>query len=214
MLIKSELKTKTSRQPKLQKITTRLHNLDSQYPSSLIPYTNNNMKAINKKIKIFTTDLSTIKKNSRVLCYAFLKERIIEAKLDNNQKYVSYLSNLLIIEHQQQMHRSVKHNTKQQQSSGLKSIEIPLDTSIPRNSIPPSLPSEQWKTIHNPEEIDKVLTSRNKEHLLQSEGTPFTIVPLKDLLGSDSFTPFGKALLIGIIDLSKLPLSKLQKLYF
>ena len=61
-LIMSELKIKTSRQTKLQQLTTRLHNLDSQYPSSLIPYTNNNMKAINKKIKTFTTNLKTIKK--------------------------------------------------------------------------------------------------------------------------------------------------------
>ena len=38
--------------------------------------------------------------------------------------------------------------------------------------------------------------------------------PLKYFLGPDSFTPFGKALLTGTVDLSKLPLSKLQKLYF
>ena len=68
--------------------------------------------------------------------------------------------------------------------------------------------------IYNPEEIDKVLTLRNKEHLSQSKGTPFTTAPLKDLLGPDSFTPFGKALLTGTVDLSKLSLSKLQKLYF
>ena len=112
------------------------------------------------------------------------------------------------------MHRSIKHRTKQKQSSGLKSIEIPLDTLIPWNSISPSLPSEQWKTIQNPEEIEKVLTSRNKEHLSQSEGTPFTIAPLKDLLGPDSFAPFGQALLTGTADMSNLSLSKLQNLYF
>ena len=59
-----------------------------------------------------------------------------------------------------------------------------------------------------------MLTSHNKEHLSQSEGTPFTIASLKDHLGPDRFTPFGKALLTGTADLSKLPLSKLQKLYF
>ena len=65
-LIKSELKTKTSRQTKLQQLTTRLHNIDSQYSSSLITYTNNSMKAINKKIKTFTTNLKTIKKLTRI----------------------------------------------------------------------------------------------------------------------------------------------------
>ena len=112
------------------------------------------------------------------------------------------------------MYHSIKHHTKQKQSSGLTSIEIPLDSSIPWNSIPPSLPFEQWKTINNPENIEKVLTLRNKEYLSQPEGTTFTIARLKDLLGLDSFTPFGKALLTGKADLSKTPPSKLQKLYF
>ena len=58
-----------------------------------------------------------------------------------------------------------------------------------------------------------MLTLRNKAFLSQSECTPFTIDPLKDLLGPDSFTPFGKALLTGTVDMAKLPLSKLQKLY-
>ena len=126
-LIKSELKTKTSRETKLQQITLRLHNLDNQYPSSIIPYKHNNMKSINKKIKTLTSTLKTTKKTSRLLRDAFLKERIIETKLDDNQKYVIYLSNLLIIEHQQQIRRSIKHHTKQNKSSGIKLIEIPID---------------------------------------------------------------------------------------
>ena len=58
-----------------------------------------------------------------------------------------------------------------------------------------------------------MLTLRNKTHLTQSEGTPFTTAPLNDLLGPESFTSFGKDLLISTSDMSKLPLSKLQKLY-
>ena len=98
-LIKSELKTKTSRQTKLQQITIRLHNLDTQFPSSLISYKHNNMKSIKKKTKTLKNTLKTTKKNSRVLRDTFLKERIIEDKLDDNQKHVTYLNNLLIIEH-------------------------------------------------------------------------------------------------------------------
>ena len=37
-LIKSELKTKTSKVTKLQQITIRLHNIDNQHPSTIIPY--------------------------------------------------------------------------------------------------------------------------------------------------------------------------------
>ena len=95
------------------------------------------------------------------------------------------------------MHPSIKHHTRQKQSSGIKFIDIPLDTSIPWNIIHPSLPSEQWQTIHYPEDIEKVLTLRNKVYLSQLEGITFTTAPIKDLLGSDRFTPFGKALLAG-----------------
>ena len=100
-LIKSELKTNTSRQTKLQQITTRLHNLDNQHPSSLIPYKHHNMKSINNKIKTLTDNLKSIKKNSRVLRVAFLKERILEAKLDDNKNHVTYSTNLILIKHQQ-----------------------------------------------------------------------------------------------------------------
>ena len=100
-LIKSELKTKTSRETKLQQITLRLHNLDNQYPSSIIPYKHNNMKSINKKIKTLTSTLKTTQKNSRLLRDAFLKERIIKTNIDDNHNNAIYLSNLLLIEHQQ-----------------------------------------------------------------------------------------------------------------
>ena len=101
------------------------------------------MKSINNKIKTLTNNLKSTKKNSRVLRVAFLKERILEAKVDDNKKHVIYLTNLILIVHQQQMHRSIKHHTKQRQSNSITFIEIPLDTSIPWNSIPPSLPSDQ-----------------------------------------------------------------------
>ena len=112
------------------------------------------------------------------------------------------------------MHRSIKHHTKKKQSSGIKFIEIPLDATIPWNSILSYLPSDQWRKVENPEEIDKMLTSRNKAHLSQSEGTPFTMALLKDMLGLDSFAPFDNSLLTGTADMTNLPLSKLQKLYF
>ena len=89
------------------------------------------MKSINNKIKTLTNNLKSIKKNSRVLRVAFLNDRILEAKLDDKKKHVIYLTNLIIIEHQQHMHRFIKHHSKQKQSSGIEFIEIPLDTSIP-----------------------------------------------------------------------------------
>ena len=171
------------------------------------------MKTINQYITALTKTLKATK-NSRSLRDTFLQERIIEAKLDDNQKHVTYLSNLLIIEYQQKINRSIKHHTKQTTFSGIKFIEIPIDATILWNSIPSILPSDQWCQIDDPEEREKVLTSRNKAFLSQLEGIPFTIPLLKDMLETDSFTTFGDALLTGIVDAKTLPLSKLQKLYF
>ena len=69
------------------------------------------------------------------------------------------------------------------------------------------------KKVDNPEDINRYLISCNRSHLSQVQGTQFTINPLKDLLGKDSFTPFGNSLLLGTVDLNTLPLSSLQKLY-
>ena len=69
------------------------------------------MKKI-KDIKTLTNVLN-LQKDSRFLRDAFLKERRIETKIDDNLRHVTYLSNSLLIEHQQQMYRLIKHHTKQ-----------------------------------------------------------------------------------------------------
>ena len=69
------------------------------------------------------------------------------------------------------------------------------------------------ENVDDPEDIERCLISRNRAYLSQAQGTPFTITPLKNLLGKDSFTPFENSLLLGTADLNKLPLSSLQKLY-
>ena len=112
------------------------------------------------------------------------------------------------------MHRSIKNYAKQKQSSGTKFIEIPIDDSIPWNSIPSTLPSDQWRQIDNQEEIEKVLTSRDKAYLSQPEGTPIIIAPFKEMLRLDSFISFGNDLFTGTADMTTLSLSKLQKIYF
>ena len=109
-----------------------------------------------------------------------MKEKVQEAKIDGNKKHYTYLSNLILIEHQQQMHRRIKFCTHQRKSSGIKYLEIPIDTSIPWNSIPSSLTEDQWKKVDNPEDIERFLISRNRVHLSQAQGTPFTISPLKN----------------------------------
>ena len=111
------------------------------------------------------------------------------------------------------MHRRIKHHTNQRKSSGIKYLDIPTDTSIPWNNIPSNLPDDKWKKVENPEDIERCLISRNRAHLSQAQGTPFTIHPLKELLVQDSLTPFGNSLLLHKADLTHLLLNSLQKIY-
>ena len=67
------------------------------------------MKIINKYITQSSQSLKTIQKNSRTIREDYLKGKVQEAKIDGNKKHNQYLSNLILIEHQQQMHRRIKH---------------------------------------------------------------------------------------------------------
>ena len=70
------------------------------------------MKTINKILRLSTNKLKQMKITSKTLQDDVLKMKIEESKLDDNNTHVNYLSNLLIIEHQQQMHKFMKYFTK------------------------------------------------------------------------------------------------------
>ena len=48
----------------------------------------------------------------------------------------------------------------------------------------------KFKTTYNLPLIKKLAADHNTHHLNQAHGSPFTIKPLKNLLGNDSNTPF------------------------
>ena len=105
------------------------------------------MKIINKHINQSSKLLKTIPKKSRTIREGYLKEKLQEAKVDGNKKHYQYLSNLILIEHQQQMHSRIKHHTHQRTSSSIKYLDIPTDTSIPWNNIPSNLSDDKWKKM-------------------------------------------------------------------
>ena len=134
---------KTSRDTKINQLTSRLHNLDTTYSTHIINHERTNMKIINKHIIQSSKSLKEIQKNSRTIREDYLKEKVQEAKIDGNKKHYQYLSNLILIEHQQQMHRRIKHHTHQRKSSGIKYLDIATDTSIPWNNIPSHLSDDK-----------------------------------------------------------------------
>ena len=119
-LINSELKGNTSRDTKIHQLTTRLHNLDNSYTTKKIKYERTHMKIINKHIKKASKNLKKIQKKSYNIREDYLKEKLQETKIDGNKKNVTYLSNLILTEYQQRIHRRIKHHTNQSNSSGIK----------------------------------------------------------------------------------------------
>ena len=71
------------------------------------------MKIINKHIKKASKNLKKIQKNSCNIREDYLKEKLQETKIDGNKKNFTYLSNLILTEHQQRIHRRIKHHTNQ-----------------------------------------------------------------------------------------------------
>ena len=98
---------------------------------NIINHERKNMKTINKHIIKASKNLKKIQKKSHNIREDYLKEKVQEAKIDGNKKKFIYLSNLILIEHQQQMHRRIKHHTNQRKSSSIKYLEISIYTSIP-----------------------------------------------------------------------------------
>ena len=125
-----------------------------------------------------------------------------------------YLRMLIFIETQVEMHSTIRKFKSRNGQSNITYIDIPKDKSMDWNEIPKKLPAEEWKRIEDPILVEKYIIERNKRHLNQAQETPCTIEPLQSLLGLDSRTPFGNSVLEGTVDLTQLPLTNLQKLYF
>ena len=87
--------------------------------------------------------------------------------------------------------------TNNNTTTSLNTLDIPIDTTIHRNDIKNQI-DLQFKTIHNHEEIDKLLAAGNAQHLHQAHGTRFTVEPLRRLIGKDSFIPFSQEILDGM----------------
>ena len=60
----------------------------------------------------------------------------------------------------------------------------------------------------------KHIIERNMRHLNKAQGTPCTIEPLQSLLELVSRTTFGNIVLDRTVNLTQLPLTKLQQLYW
>ena len=104
------------------------------------------------------------------------------------------------------MWKVIQFTTSTKKNSSIQTIDIPNDTSIPWNNIK-GKNNVIFKTIDNPTLIEELIADRNSYHLNQVQGSPFTVEPLKSLLGTDSDTSFAEALLNSTANLQQTPLT-------
>ena len=71
----------------------------------------------------------------------------------------------------------------------------------------------QWHDVTNVDEMEEKLLEFCHHHFAQAEGTPFTIEPLKSLVGDTGFSEFCDQLLNGTIDLESLDIPNHTKLF-
>lgn len=87
------------------------------------------------------------------------------------------------------MWRIIQFTTSKKTTNSIQTIDIPTDSSMSFNDIKGNK-NVKFKTIDNPPLIEELVADHNTHHLNQAQGSPFTIKPLKNLLGNDSNTQF------------------------
>ena len=73
--------------------------------------------------------------------------------------------------------------------SNMNYLEIPTDGGDPKD------PHTSWSRIDDIDTMNAHLTTYNKRHFAQAQGTPFTVAPLSDALQHHGITDAGQAIL-------------------
>ena len=202
----SEIKNEVSKEMQIQRIVTQL-----EAPPILerhsIKMAVNNLRIAKKFLKQIQTDATNHREK-------FLQHKVDEKEIKGNMEHTRYIKMLIFIKTQKEMHSTIRKFKTRNGQNNITYIDIPKDMSMDWNEIPKTLPQEEWKRIEDSFMVEKYIIGRIRWYLNQAQGTPCTIELLQTLLALDSLTTFGNSVFDGTVDLSQLPLTKLQQLYF
>ena len=130
--------------------------------------------------------------------------------LENKLASSKTIINIQKIEKIIKMWKKIRFLTGNITQAQLQTLDIPEDETIGWNEI-----KEQrnllFKTIDDPEVIEKLIIERNAVHLNQAESTPLTIEPMISLIGTDSYTTFGDEILKGTANVSDIQSPTIRK---
>ena len=202
--ILTQIKTGYSPQQKIQKLQKNV--------SPLITTTWTTMKDIKHNVQVAQKELKTIIQNASKLRKQHLLKRASAHDIQNKKSSPKTIINILKIEAIFKMWTWINSITNNNTMASLNTLDIQIDTTIHRNDIKNHI-DLQFKTINNPIEIDQLLATGNAQHLNQAHGTPFTVEPLRLMIGKDSFTPFTQEILDGSANFDNLQISDNIKSY-
>jgi hypothetical protein len=142
--------------------------------------------------------LNTVKLQAQELREKFLEERAKLAQDDGDVDLAHIIKAIQRAEARKRIFTKLKRIKGKTINSGLDHI---ITTDIQGNNIP----------IYDPEKMFSAIIERNIQHFSQADGTPFTIEPLKSLLGPYATSEFAQSILLGEVDILSLPVSEATK---
>jgi len=157
--------------------------------------------SISKNLTKSRTQLREVHRQATQKRKDFLQTLATDAHTAGNNKKGKLIMHLLQAEQNCRCFAIIKNHLKPRTPGGLTHLLVP----DPDNQ-------GNWKTLYQPEEIEAVMHTQCQMHFAQAHGSPYTVPPLTDLLGTDSLTQFGEQLLLGTADLDTLQVSPHTKL--
>ena len=197
-----QFKTKLSHQSQLKFL---LQSMSSPIDTSWIDPAD-----IQRNLRKAYRNLQQVRSNATKLRINHLLQRASAMNLANKSVSSKTIINIQKIEKTIKMWKKIRFLTGSITNAQLQTLDIPEDESIGWNEIK-ERKNLQFKTIDDPEVIEKLIIERNAIHLNQAEGTPLTIEPMISLIGTDSYTTFGDEILKGTANVSEIKSPTIRK---
>lgn len=194
-IIISAKRTNVNYLPAIQKLQNQWPELPQEYPTNVEELQARQRQALQK--------LKEVRTEAQKLREEFLTKRHAYYTGTEDRQKAKILQRIIRAESQHQVYMKIKNIRNQDSNSfSLSSIKVPKDRSLIGTEDIKQVPdnTEYWETVTVPEEIERLLIQRNRQHFSQAEGTPFTQQPLQADVGYKADGYAANLILSGQID--------------
>jgi exonuclease III len=177
-IAKSAITIPINLEPAIARLQEKWPHLPTQVPTD--------PNVIKQGYNVALAKLKEARQKAKSLREEFLNRRAALYTALEEKGKTKVIHRLIRAEAQHRVYTKIRHIRSQDDGpQGIASIKIPNDGDITNTENMKALPDNttNWETITVPEEIERLLIQRNCHHFGQAEGTPFTMPPLKALIG-------------------------------